>query len=86
MASKTETPEMLELIQVQLRDLLVENERLRAENARMLQLLCLLTNDAWPGDGSAAKEQARALLADCPPLPTIIGVPIHLGPDHSPTM
>lgn len=86
MTSKQKTQDMLELIQAQMSDLLVENERLRAEHARMLQLLCLFTNDAWPGDVSAAKGQARALLAACPPLPTIIGVPIHAGPDHSTTV
>jgi hypothetical protein len=72
--------EMLELILAQMSDLLMTNERLRAENAQMLQRLGLLTNEAWPFDVSAAKEQARALLADCPPLNTVLGVPIHAGP------
>src|ERR1051326_6904033 len=80
MESNQTTQEMLELIQAQLRDLMAANDRLRAEHAQMLQLLCLFTNDACPFDVSVAKEKARALLADCPPLNTILGVPIHAGP------
>ena len=72
--------EMLELILAQMSDIMMLNERLRAENAQMLQLLCLFTNDAWSFDVSAAKERARAILADCPPLNTVLGVPIHAGP------
>jgi hypothetical protein len=76
--------DMLELMLAQMRDLMVTNDRLRAENAQMLQLLCLFMNDAWSFDVWAAKEQARALLTDCPPLNTVLGVPIHAGPLYLP--